>query len=131
MLTVAGVRLRWRMRAGLAGLGRRPRGERSARVQAAAEPTDLIRQGERERVLAQARVHGMVAIQIGELMQGNAGKREDLRRQLVERQDRSDLSVAWLCSRIGELNRLITQQVACVDWHLQESRRLRQRVGAG
>jgi len=129
-LAAAGVRLRRRMRAGLSGLGLRPGGEGPVGPQAATGAADLIRQSEREQVLAQARVHGMVAIQISELMQGNVGRREDLRRQLVERQDRSDLSAAWLCSRIEELDRLITQQVATVDWHLRESRRLRQRIGA-
>ena len=101
-----------------------------AHSHASAKAADLIGQGERERILAQARVHDLVAIQIGELVQGNVGKREDLRRQLMERGDGCDLSAAWLRSRIEELDRLITQQVATVDWHLRESRRLRQRIGA-
>jgi len=65
----------------------------------------------------------MVAIQISELMQGNAGKREDLRSQFIEREDDDDLSAAWLRSRAGELGPLITRQVATVDGHLRESRR--------
>jgi hypothetical protein len=95
---------------------------------AAAKAADLIGQGERQRILAQARVHGLVAIQIGELAQANVGRREDLRRQLIGREDGNDLSAAWLRSRIEEVDRVITQQVAAVDWHLRESCRLREHV---
>ena len=72
----------------------------------------------------------MVAIQLSEVMQGYVGRREDLRQKLISQGDRDDLSAAWLRSRIEELDQLIPQQVATVDWHLQESRRLRQRIGA-
>jgi len=84
-----------------------------------------------ERVLAQARVRDLVSIQMREVMQGNPGQREGLRRQLTEQQDTSELSAAWLRLRIEELDRLIPQQVATVDGHLRESRRLRQLSGAG
>ena len=126
-LTEAGAHLLRRMRAWLPGrAGDGPAPQR----QAAAGAADVIRQDERERVLAQARVHDMVSIQMRELMQGNLGKREGLRRQLTEQQATSELSAAWLRLRIEELDRLIAQQVATVDWHLRESRRLRQLSGA-
>jgi hypothetical protein len=82
-LTEAGAHLLRRMRAwlpGRAGDGPAPR------RQAAAGAADVIRQDERERVLAQARVHDMVSIQMREVMQGNPGNREGLRRQLSEQQ---------------------------------------------
>jgi len=120
--TVAGV-LRW-VRVGLFAMRRSGHTCPYAAVKAA----DLIDQGEREPILAKARVHGLVAIQVGELAQANAGKREDLRRKLMAREDKNDLSAAWLRSRIEEVDRLITQQVATVDWHLRESCRLRERV---
>ena len=124
-LTAAGAHLLRRMRAWRAGDGPAPQ------RQAAAGAADAARQDERERVLAQARVHDMVSIQLREVMQGNLGKREGLRRQLTGQQDTSELSAAWLRLRIEELDRLITQQLATVDWHLRESHRLRQRSGAG
>jgi len=120
--TTAGV-LRW-VRARLFA----PRRGRHTCPYAAVKAADLVGQGERERILAQARVHSLVAIQVGELAQANAGRREDLRRKLVGREDGNDLSAAWLRSRIEEVDRLITQQVATVDWHLRESCRLRERV---
>jgi len=86
---------------------------------------DLTGLAERERVLAEARVHRAVAIELGRVMQGNLAKREELRRELTQRQDISELSAAWLRLHIEELDRLITQQVATVDWHLRECHRLR------
>lgn len=124
MIAAVVARLLRRVRAGLSVPGRCRRTGRYAAVKAA----DLIGQGERERILAQARVHGLVAIQVGELAQANVGRREDLHRQLIGREDGNDLSAAWLRSRIEEVDRLITQQVATVDWHLRESCRLRERV---
>lgn len=115
------------------GLFRRVRGagDKPSVPLRAAPAADVIGRDEREQVLAQARVHGMVAIQLSEVMRGNLGKREDLRHQLIQRPDTDDLSAAWLRLRIGELDRLVTQQVAAVDWHLRESRRLHQLIGAG
>jgi hypothetical protein len=122
MIAAVGV-LRW-VRARLFAMRR----GRHTCPYAAVKASNVIGQGERERILAQARVHGLVAIQVGELAQANAGRREDLRRKLMGREDGNDLSAAWLRSRIEEVDRLITQQVATVDWHLRESGRLRERV---
>ena len=77
------------------------------------------------------RVHGMVAVQMSEFMPGDVGERENLRGDFTEREAGSDLSAAWLRSRIGELGRLITEQVATVGWHLRESGRPRQLIGVG
>ena len=96
-LTEAGADLLRRMRAWLPGrAGDGPAPQR----QAAAGAADVIRQDERERVLAQARVRDMVSIQMRALMQGNLGKREGLRLQLTERQATSELPAAWLRLRI-------------------------------
>jgi hypothetical protein len=130
MLTATGVRLVRRVRAVLPRPDGRPGDELAARPHAAAEAPDSIGQAEREQILWEARVHGMVAIQLSEVMQGNVGRREDLRQKLISRGDGDDPSAAWLRSRIEELDQLIPQQVATVDWHLRESRRLRQRIGA-
>lgn len=99
--------------------------ERPAAAATAAGPAGL---DERERVLAQARVHGVVAVELTRVIQGNLAEREDLRRKLSQQPDMSELSAAWLRLRIEELDRLITQQVATVDWHLQESHRLEHRT---
>jgi len=40
-------------------------------MQVATALVDLVRWRERQRILERSRVHGMVAIQISELMQGN------------------------------------------------------------
>jgi len=125
MIAAVVARLLRRVPAGLSA----PRRSGSTSPHRAAKAADLIGQDERERILAQVRVHGLVAIQVGELAQANVARREDLRRQLMGREDGNDLSAAWLRSRIEEVDRLITQQVATVDWHLRESRRLRQRIG--
>jgi len=130
MLTAAGVRLVRRVRAVLPRPDGRSGDELAARPHTAAEAPDSIGQGERERILWEARVHGMVAIQLSEVMQGNVGRREDLRQKLIRQGDGDDPSAAWLRSRIEELDQLIPQQVATVDWHLRESRRLRRRIGA-
>jgi len=84
----------------------------------------LVGLGAREQVLAQARVHRLVAVELTRVMQEKLAEREDLRRQLSQQADISELSAAWLRLRIEELDRLITQQVASVDWHLRESHRL-------
>ena len=100
-------------------------------VDAGATPVraaDLVGHDERERVLAQARVHGVVAAELSRVMQGKLAEREDLCRQLRQRPEISELSAAWLRLRIEELDRLITQQLATVDWHLRESRRLEQGI---
>lgn len=127
MVAAAVASLLRRVRAGLFAPGH----NLPAGPHAAAEAADLIGQGERERILARARVHDLVAIEIGRLVQGNVDKREDLRRQLMGREDGNGLSAAWQRSRIEEVDRLISQQVATVDWHLREGRRLRQRIGNG
>ena len=128
-LAVAGARLLRRVRAVLPRPGGRSGNDLAAPPHAAGA-ADSLAQGERGRILSQAMVHGMVAIQISELMQGNVGRREDLRQQLLSQGDRDDSSAAWLRSRIEELDQLIAQQVATVEWHRRESRRLRQQIGA-
>jgi len=130
LVGIAPTRLLRRVRDGIPGPRRRSPDELPARAQAATEPADLIPPGDRDQVRAQARVHGLVAVQVGELMQANVERRQDLRHQLLTEHDGGDLSAAWLRSRIDELDRLITQQVATVDWHLREVSRLRQRIGA-
>lgn len=95
---------------------------------AAVTAAGLAGGAERERMLAQARVHGVVAVELTRVMQGNLAERDGLRRQLSQRPDINELSAAWLRLRIEELDRLITQQVATVDWHLRESHRLEHRT---
>lgn len=123
-VVVAVDRLFWRARAGLFISGEGP----SASSRAAAVTADLLAACEREQTLAQVRVHALVAVQIGELAQGYVAKRADLRQQLMERENADDLSATWLRSRIEEVDRLISQQVGAVDWHLREGHRLRQRI---
>ena len=86
----------------------------------------VINEAERAQLLAQARVHSLVAAQISQLMRDNLDKREGLHRRLMANRGDDELAAAWLCLRIGELDRLIIQQVSTVDRHLRESRRLRQ-----
>jgi hypothetical protein len=96
------------------------------RSQAGSASPGVVNEGERARLLAQARVHSLVAAQISQLMRDNLGKREGLCRQLMTCQGDDELAAAWLCSCVEQLDRLIIQQVATVDRHLRESRRLRQ-----
>ena len=89
----------------------------------------------------QARVHGQLAIQICEVMQTNVHLRELLRdrlrhgeadnvRALRPRNPRVSTaarnSPASLRDRIRQLDRDIERQIAVVDHHLRESRRLRE-----
>jgi hypothetical protein len=89
----------------------------------------------------QARVHGQLAIQICEVMQTNVQLREILRDRLRNaeadnvralRPRNSYVSAAArnspasLRDRIRQLDRDIERQMAVVDHHLRESRRLRE-----
>ena len=91
---------------------------------AAARAASVADLGAREQVLAQARMHRLVAAELTRVMQEKLTEREDVRRQLSQQPHISELRAAWLRLRIEELDRLITQQVASVDWHLRESHRL-------
>ena len=95
----------------------------------AAIAAGLAGPGAGQQLLAQARVHRLVAAELTRVMQEKLTEREHLRRQLSQHPDISELRAAWLQLRIGELDRLITQQVASVDWHLHESHRLEHGTG--
>ncbi|MGI8448343.1 MAG: hypothetical protein ACR2MP_14415 [Streptosporangiaceae bacterium] len=120
------MRLRW-VRAGEPCAGSRAGDPPSpGHGQAGTASPGVINEGERARLLAQARVPSLVAAQISQLMRDDLGKREGLRCELMRCQRDDELAAAWLCLRVEELDRLIIQQVSAVDRHLRESRRLRQ-----
>lgn len=72
-----------------------------------------------EMLQHQARVHGAVARQMCEVMQGNLHRREDLVRRLA------DDPVAGLEDEIFAYDALISSQTTAIDRHLNEARRLR------
>lgn len=90
---------------------------------------------ERARLLRKASVHGRVATQISELMQGNVAERDELRQQLAGLQLPGNRparpaagqasSSASLWDQIEVLGRIISWQRNTIDWHRQEDRRLR------
>jgi len=100
----------------------------AAGLSAPGKTADLNDRRERERIPPRARLHWLAAMRAGELVQQFVGQREGLRRQLIGREDGNRLWVAWLRSRTEQVARIFAQQVAMADWHLRESRRLRQRV---
>jgi hypothetical protein len=75
-----------------------------------------------DMLLHRARVHGAVARQKCEVMQGNLHRREEL----VQR--RADGSAFGLEKEIFAYDELISSQIADIDWHLDEARRLRSQV---
>lgn len=72
-----------------------------------------------ELLLVQARVHGSVARQMSEVMQGNLHRREELVRRLA------DNPAAGLEDEILAYDELISSQIADIDRRLNEARRLR------
>jgi hypothetical protein len=72
-----------------------------------------------EMMRHEANVHGAVACQMSEVMQGNLHRREDLVRKLAED------PAAGLEDEIFAYDALISSQVAAIDRHLDEARRLR------
>jgi hypothetical protein len=95
---------------------------------------------ERARLLRKASVHGRVAIQIAELMQGNAAERDDLRQRLAGlpppgKRPADGSAIGWtsassaLREQIEVLDRIIFWQLKTISWHRREDRRLRDQAG--
>jgi hypothetical protein len=91
---------------------------------------------ERARLLRKACVHGQVAVQISEIMQGNVAKRENLRQRLAGLRPPGDQAApgsatgtsppsASLRHEIEVLDRIIAWHMKTIGWHQEEERRLR------
>lgn len=99
-----------------------------------------------DQALREARLPGLLAIQISEVIQNNVQRRVMLRERLLTARDhraggpwhgpaglarRDDGGAASIHARIRVLDQAIAQQAAEVSHHLAESRRLRAQARAG